>query len=83
MRNLMTSEVLGHLTEDHTSRGHFCAAPFQDLEELHEKPFAGINGGGGHSRLVVGPWHHLESILSRWALAYMLQTSLEFLQEKV
>jgi len=46
---------------------------YKALVEMH---------GVGHSRLTIGPWHHLESITSGWAFTSMLRSSVEFLQEK-
>jgi len=38
--------------------------------------------GTGHSRLVVGPWHHLESITNFFAFRMLLRSSIDFLREK-
>jgi len=38
--------------------------------------------GPGHARLLVGPWHHLESILSPRAFCTLCRTSIDFLREK-
>lgn len=39
--------------------------------------------GLDHARLLVGPWHHLESILSLTAFRTLLRSSIDFLQERV
>lgn len=38
--------------------------------------------GAGHSRLLVGPWHHLESMGNWFAFRFLLRNAIDFLKAK-